>query len=378
MKKSTYFNHLWPNRFSGNKAPSQHKYESDLSGKAKVFALVLFAFASIVLLISVNSPVAAAEARLKEETVTDVSGTLFEITRIDTNPVVIQGLKDLDALQDGIYTEDAVVHQVDMNTGIIVEFSEPVTLSGFVAAVGGTYGNPSGYVWSIAKADSWADMTSGSGSFELIVPATLMTDSGVVNLPFGADHTAKVFQISGDRVVGDGFVSYQEVAPVLAGQIPPVYQTIQANPGGLSANDPYRLFDGRIDPFAFINPNAGTPLEIVIDYGNCQATWTEIRGYAGGNPANPNEYQWTLEMADTMSDLTSQTGSYQLLLNEEPTPGDTWWVNGLGGEYQSRLFRLTVLRSGDNWEHVAEFTPKVKDLVCSYSVFLPFITAASN
>lgn len=347
--------------------------------EAKGFALLVVMLMVFLLAVFMDFSVKASDLEFEADAAAAISGALPQIVRIDTNPVTIQGQKDLEALQDGIYNQDAVVHQVDINVGIIVEFNEPTTLSGFIAAVGGTFGNPAGYVWTIAKADSWQDMTAQGASFELIVPATLMTDSGLVNLPFGADHTAKVFQISGDRVVGDGFVSFQEVAPVLAGQVPIVYQDIQASPGGLSANDPYRLFDGRTDLFAFINPNAGTPLEFILDYGDCQATWTEVQAYSGGSPGNPDEYKWMLEIADTMADLVSQTGSYQLVLDEAPSAGDVLWTGALGGEYVANLFQLTVLRredSGGGWEHVAEFTPRVKELNCPYRIWLPFITAA--
>lgn len=295
-----------------------------------------------------------------------------QIIRIDTNPVSIQGLKDLDALQDGIYHEDAVLHEVDMNAGIVVEFDEPTALSGFVAAVDGTFGNPSGYVWTIAKADNWDDMRNGTGSFEVIVPATLMTDAGIANLPFGDIHTAKVFQISGDNTVGNGYVSYREVAPVLESELPVVYQSVQTSPEGLNTNEPHRLFDGRTDSFALINPVENTPLEMVLNYGACRATWTTLEAIAGGMP-NPDENTWMLEKADTMADLTGQTGSYQLLFDNRQSAGDQWLAVDLGGEVDGHLFRLTVLRRDDGWEHVAEVQPTVKELICPHQVWLPVV-----
>jgi hypothetical protein len=348
----------------------------------KLFVVVIILVLSFVFSISLFAQQRTDITHIHNQNATTMASPSFvanQIIRIDTNPVNIQGLKDLDALSDGIYHQDAVVHQIDMNTGIIIEFDAPTSLSGFVASVGGAYDNPAGYVWTIAKADTWDDMRLGTGSFELIIPATLMTDSGVVNLPLGDVHTAKVFQASAGRTVESGFVSFREIIPTLDTQLPVIYRDIQTGPSGLSVDDPPLLFNGRTDAFALINPEPETPVEIILDYGQCQATWTELQAYAGGQ-SDPEEYLWTLEMADTMADLTSQTDSYQLLIDNDASAGDVWWTGDLGGEYTGHIFRVTILRrekSGGGWEHIAEVEPKVKQLICSNQLMLPYIARGS-
>lgn len=143
----------------------------------------------------------------------------YTIIKTETDPVQIQGQKDSRKLFDGIsdWPNTAIVHQVNEDVGVLLEFRQPQTLTGFQVAVAGISGGNATYTWKVEKADTWQDMISGNAT--LILQNYPTYQQGMVSVPFGANHTAKVFKITASRDNGDGFVHLLELIP--QGNFPP-------------------------------------------------------------------------------------------------------------------------------------------------------------
>lgn len=137
----------------------------------------------------------------------------YDIFQVETDPDDIEGIKELDKLFDGIYTwpNTAIVHYVDhADVGVIIEFNEERTLEAFNVAVAGTDGVSSSYLWKVEKAAGWGE------PLQLIRENYETTTEGMVNVPFGENHTAKVFKITADRNNGDGVVHLLELIPIFS------------------------------------------------------------------------------------------------------------------------------------------------------------------
>ncbi|MBN2531413.1 MAG: hypothetical protein JXB88_00905 [Spirochaetales bacterium] len=119
-----------------------------------------------------------------------------------------------DALTVAFYVEPdtALIHYVEnADVGIKIEFYEPHTLSGFRVAVAGCdFCEPyfASYYWKVEKGNSW------DGPLTTIMEGYETTAEGPVNIPFPAEHTAKVFKITADRNNGDGVVHILELIPL--------------------------------------------------------------------------------------------------------------------------------------------------------------------
>jgi subtilisin family serine protease len=86
-----------------------------------------------------------------------------------------------------------------------------------------------------------------------------------------------------------------------------------------------------------------------------QQTVTTFRTYfshAGGNPA----YRYSVEAANTLTDLNNRIGTYQLLIDARGTASDRYDEVTLPQSVTGRVFRLTGTRlTGDNYVHINEW-----------------------
>jgi len=112
------------------------------------------------------------------------------------------------------------------------------------------------------------------------------------------------------------------------------------------------LFDG--DTSTLVRTPAINPAEVTLTFALPQ-TLTGLRAYfshAWGDPA----YQYTVEAADTLADLTSETGSYVELVPATSTSSDVYSTVTLTTPHTAALFRLTATRlTGDAYVHINEW-----------------------
>lgn len=144
------------------------------------------------------------------------AGFPLGLARVDTDPVVILGQKDLGKLLDGViaWPNTAITHFVaNADVTAVLEFAAPTFVSGFWVSVAGTDfgGSQDGtYLWRVEAGDS------PSGPFTTIVNG-YATDSrdGLVEVPLLASVQAKVYRVTANRTNGDGVVHWLELGPML-------------------------------------------------------------------------------------------------------------------------------------------------------------------
>ena len=67
-------------------------------------------------------------------------------------------------------------------------------------------------------------------------------------------------------------------------------------------------------------------------------------------------HNWTVEIANSLADLSNHTGSYQLLSNVSATPSDMFAEVSLSAPVSATHFRLSVQRlTGDNYVHITSW-----------------------
>ncbi|UCG16717.1 MAG: Ig-like domain-containing protein [Phycisphaerales bacterium] len=120
---------------------------------------------------------------------------------------------------------------------------------------------------------------------------------------------------------------------------------------------PESLFDrnfGTLMRTASVNPAV-----ITIEFSVSQIT-----GAARSKFSHP-EHNWTLEAADSLADLDSQSGTWVLIFGPIPAPGETVnWVEWNGAPVTRRFFRFTVERmSGDDYVHIYELELQTAETV---------------
>lgn len=138
------------------------------------------------------------------------------IMRVDTDPIQIQGQKELRKLFDGItdWPNTAIVHYVEYaDVGVIIEFDNPTELNKFDVTVAGASGGSAAYSWVVETADTWDDMVNNGSSKQIILRGYQTYQEGTVQVPF-APHTAKVFKITASRDNGNGIVHLLELLPL--------------------------------------------------------------------------------------------------------------------------------------------------------------------
>lgn len=186
----------------------------------------------------------------------------YTLVRVETDPVQIQGQKALRHLFDGVsvWPNTAIVHQVNEAVGVLLEFEQPLALEGFQVAVAGASGDDATYTWKIEKADTWSAMLAGNTT--VIRQNYATNQQGMVTVPFGATHTAKVFKITASRDNGDGYVHLLELVPL--GNFPP---RVYAGLNQTIAEGSSIVLSGN-----YTDPNAGDTHTLHWDFGDGLAT----------------------------------------------------------------------------------------------------------
>jgi hypothetical protein len=119
------------------------------------------------------------------------------------------------------------------------------------------------------------------------------------------------------------------------------------------------LFDGLTFPnYAIRDFNAGEAVVIMMEFETPTALTGFNAGF-GGDPNLFNAYSASVESAATLSDLTSGTGSRQVILSNAPAPGKQIDINlQFGAAYTAKFFKVTVRRNdGDRRVHIYEMRP---------------------
>ncbi|MCB0533369.1 MAG: T9SS type A sorting domain-containing protein [Saprospiraceae bacterium] len=108
------------------------------------------------------------------------------------------------------------------------------------------------------------------------------------------------------------------------------------------------VFDG--DPATLARSAAVNPLVITLETNNpVQVASTAILTTHG------SDGWWTLEAADNMADLNSQSGTYQLLVAQATQVSDVW--ANFNTVFTARIIRLSVKRTqGDDYVHLNEWS----------------------
>lgn len=72
--------------------------------------------------------------------------------------------------------------------------------------------------------------------------------------------------------------------------------------------------------------------------------------------SHATSHDWSIETADTTTDLANRTGTYRLLLPPRNFPSDTWDEFDIGSPVSAKIVRLNVKRyGGDNYVHIDEW-----------------------
>jgi hypothetical protein len=109
------------------------------------------------------------------------------------------------------------------------------------------------------------------------------------------------------------------------------------------------------------------PATITVTFTTAQA-FREFRimpAAAWGDPA----YRWTVETADSQSDLDGKTGSYHVAVPSTGILSDAWSSAILPSTITARIVRLTAQRlTGDNYVHIREWSIIAESVVTAISV----------
>jgi hypothetical protein len=112
--------------------------------------------------------------------------------------------------------------------------------------------------------------------------------------------------------------------------------------------NPLAIFDG--NQSSLYRTQNINPAVVTLTF-NAPQTLNGFRVYFLGGP-----HDWTVESADSLADLSSQTGSYQLLTRVSDTPSDMFAEVSLSAPATAKLFRLTAHRlTGDNYVHITSW-----------------------
>jgi hypothetical protein len=119
--------------------------------------------------------------------------------------------------------------------------------------------------------------------------------------------------------------------------------TVQATTWDIGG--PAAIFDNSIASL-YRTPNID-PALVTLSFTTPQTVTGFRTFYSGGN------YRWKIETADTLADLNSQTGTYELLVPLKNTPSDVFSSATLTAPVSVTHLRLTAERlTGDNYVHI--------------------------